>query len=335
MAGAEERGFLISAASASLPASVRDRLVDGRQRVVVLGATGWLGMVVLDLLEAVLGARFNQQVSAWASRERVVQLRSGTEVGVRDLRNAGPGDVDGALVLHFAFLTRDRAAAMGAGAFLQANLAITHRVLSLLAGGPSGLVYASSGAVYDPAGGFVTDVLDNPYGTAKRLDELALRAACSDALASCVIPRIFSVSGPYMTKPELYALGDLILQASRGDTLRIRATLPVYRSYIAAGDLLSVCIAAALEGERDLVFDSGGEVIEVGDLAMLVRDNAGRPEMSVERSWDPSGEPDRYIADSSAVDQLAHRFGVSLQSLPDQVVETAADLRRAKSWTTD
>ncbi len=289
-------------------------------------------MAALDLLESAFGTAFPKQVSAWASRERVVQLRSGREIGVRDLRDANPADVEGALVLHFAFLTRDRLSAMGPDEFLRANLAITHRVLSLLGtGAPSGLVYASSGAVYDPGGGYTTDVSVNPYGTAKRLDELALRAACRDAGANCVISRVFSVTGAYMTKPELYALGDLCLQALRGDTLRIRATRPVYRSYTAVGDLVSVCIGAALAGEGDLVFDSGGYVVEMGELAALVRDVAGRPDMPIERTWDPSADPDRYVADDTAFEQLARTSDVARQSLPDQVAETAADLLRERT----
>ena len=193
MAGAEERRLLKSqGATASLPESVRNRLVAGRQRVVVFGATGWLGMVALDVLESALGESFDRQVSAWASRERVVELRSGHKVAVGDLRDAGAADVDGALVLHFAFLTRDRVAEVGVDEFLRANRAITDHVLSALRGAsPVGLVYTSSGAVYAPGGGYATDLADNPYGAAKRLDEIALRAACSDVGASCVIPRVF------------------------------------------------------------------------------------------------------------------------------------------------
>ena len=293
----------------------------------MLGATGWLGMVSLELLASALGESFTQRVSGWASRERAVQLRAGDEIAVRDLRELGPADVDGALVLHFAFLTRDRVSAMGADEFLRENRAITDRVLSVFgAAAPLALVYASSGAVYDPAGGFVADAQANPYGAAKRLDELAFQAACRATGASCVIPRVFSVSGPYMTKPELYALGDLVLQAHRNDRLEIRAAHPVYRSYVALGDLLSVCVAAALAGERDLLFDSGGEIVEVGELAELVRQNAGRADLPIERAWDPSAAADRYVGDDAAAGALARRFGVTRQSLPEQVAETAADL---------
>ena len=183
MAGAEEHPRLSSrAACVQFPDSVREPLVDGRRRVVVLGATGWLGMVALELLESILGESFTRRVSAWASRARAVPLRSGNEVVIRDMRELGPGDVDGALVLHFAFLTRDRVSAMGADEFLRANRAITDRVLSVFgAAAPFGLVYTSSGAVYDPAGGFATDAPANPYGAAKRLDELAFQAACRDS----------------------------------------------------------------------------------------------------------------------------------------------------------
>jgi UDP-glucuronate decarboxylase len=330
VAGAAERRLLSTRSGpASFSEAIARRLLESDARVVVLGATGWLGMVALEQLETALGSTFGRRVSAWASRARVERLRSGREVEVCDFGDLSPRDVDGALVLHFAFLTRDRVTSLGVDEFLRANLVITHRVLSLLASGhPTGLVYASSGAVYGVTGGLTADVTSNPYGAAKRLDELAFRAACRDVGASCVIPRVFSVTGPYMTKQEHYVLGDLILQASRSDRLWLRARRPVYRSYVAVADLLSVCVASALDGENDLVFDSGGDVVEVGELAELVRDVVGHPDMAIEREWDPTAEPDRYVAEPSAMEGLARRFGVSRRPLPDQVRETASDLLR-------
>jgi len=334
VAGAPERRFLNTQGSpASFAPPVAGRL-GAAARVVVLGATGWLGMVALEQLESAFGPAFEQRVSAWASSERVVSLRSGTRVEVRDLADATGDDVEGALVLHLAFLTRDRVATLGVDGFLRANLVITHRVLSLLASGrPAAFVYASSGAVYGTDGGLTADVLGNPYGAAKRVDELAFRAACADIGATCVIPRVFSVSGPYMTKPEHYALGDLILQASRGEHLHVRADRPVYRSYVAVTDLLSVCVAAGLDGENDLVFDSGGETVEVGVLAETVRDVLGRHDMRIERTWDPSADPDRYVSDPSEMLALARRFETPLEPLREQVAQTAAELLRRAAGT--
>ena len=276
------------------------------------------------MLERTLGAAFDQQVSAWASRERTVQLRSGRSVPVRALGDAQPGDTDGALVLHFAFLTRDRIADLGADAFTDANRAITRTVLDLFAAGaPRALVYASSGAAH---------AADEPYGIAKQHDEAAFREACDRVGASCVIPRIFSISGPYMTKPTLYALGDLILQAQRDDRLRIRAAHPVIRSYVAAADLLALCLAAAAEPTQDLVFDSGGEIVEVGDLADAVRRVAGRPDLPIERTWDPAAPADRYVGDArgdgSAGAPLRRRTATARG---DRSRSTAADLLGVRS----
>ena len=303
---------------------MNDRLVDD-QRVVVVGATGWLGMVALDLLESALGTAFETQVSAWASRGRCNFGRVPTSPYATYAMRC-PADVEGALVLHFAFLTRDRVAAMGADEFI-ANDAITQRVLSLIAGGaPSGVVYARRPApsTTPTAGSRSTR---SPIRTAPRSNGMRSPfASCSHGGASCVIHRVFSVSGPYMTKPELYALGDLILQAKGRDRLHIRVTRPVYRSYIALHDLLSVCIAAALDGERDPRVrlrrrrDRGRRPGELGTSQRR------RADMPIERRWDPSADADRYVADNTAMAALAQRYGVSLQSLPHQVAATAADL---------
>lgn len=297
------------------------RLRDGEERIAVTGATGWLGRVTLDLLRDALGpAAFGQRVSAYASRARAVD---GIEVrALAELAQADPGpDV----ILHFAFVTREHAGERGLDAYVAANMAISLEVLRALErGGVGGFFYTSSGAVYD-AGRLETDLRANPYGALKHLDELAFAQACRAASSGCAIARVFNISGPHMAKPRLFALGDLVLCALAGEPLVVKARHPVRRSFVAAADVAALGLSLALAGE-DALFDTAGErVVELGELADLVRDEIAAT-LPVHRDYDPSGPAHEYVGRAGEMAGLARRHGLPLAPLEQQIRDTAAGL---------
>ena len=144
--------------------------------------------------------------------------------------------------------------------------------------------------------------------------------------------RVFNVSGPYMTKPTSYALGDLGLQALFGAEMTIHSARPVFRSYVDARDLGAVAIDVLATGEVDrVIMDAAGpEVIEVGELADRLRHAAQRPDLPIRRS-PVAGAEDRYVGDLFEFAVLAHTAGVALRSLDEQLAVTLADLRLRRS----
>lgn len=304
---------------------MRAQLRDGAHRVAVTGASGWFGRVTLELLHEALGAEgFSRRVACYASRPQTITV-AGTHVAARPLAEL-PGDPAPDLVLHYAFLTRDRIADLGGEAFTRLNLEITARVLSLVEGrGVRGLLYTSSGAVYGDRRRLTTDPAE-PYGFLKHLDELALRQACRDAAARSFVCRVFATSGPHMTKTERYALGDLIAQVRRGGPVEVRAQRPVIRAYTAIADLVGVGLSSLLDPDLpdDLVIDSGGEPVEVGDLARRIARALDRPDLVPRRRWDPDAAADVYVGDPSELDRLCDRFGLMRQTLEEQIRATAA-----------
>lgn len=305
-------------------------LMSGQERFAVTGASGWIGRTALELLAGALGTeRFHEAVTGFASEKRTVTLRDGTVAHLRPLDQLTQLSPPPTHLLHFAYLTRDRLNKVGLHAYIRANLTITATVVGAIDRfRPLGVYSTSSGAVYGSDGKFVTDVTANPYGALKYLEELTIRRAAEDVGCRSVVTRIFSLSGAYMTKPELYALGDLILQASAGGPIVVRAGAPVERSYCAAADVVSVALTCLLDSSvsNDLVFDSGGVVVEVGELARHVRSVLGRPELVIDRSWNPSGPPNRYVGDGAAMSALAAEHGLPVKSLDEQIRDTAAYL---------
>lgn len=312
-------------------AAVVRRRLRGDERFAVTGASGWLGRTALDLLAGALGAHaFAKRVVGYASAHKSVRLRSGLVVPLRPLGELSRTDPAPTHILHFAYQTRDRVAVMGVGPYVVANLEITSMVLDAVQRhGPEGILLASSGAVYAAGGGFAADLASDPYGTLKYQEELVLRRAAGDVGARSVVARVFSVSGAYMTKPELYVLGDLVLRALAGASLVLRARGPVHRSYCAAADVVALGLVCLLGGSTpaDEVFDSGGKAVEVGELAERVRTVLGLSHLTIERSLSPDEAPDRYLGDGDHMAMLASQHGMRLQSLDEQILDTASFLR--------
>jgi UDP-glucuronate decarboxylase len=306
-----------------VPEALARRLRDGDERIAVTGATGWLGRVTLDLLRDALGPDgVQRRVTAYASRARHVE-----GIDVRALATLGDADPAPDVILHYAFATRELVAEQGLEAYVAGNLQVSLHVLrALRAGGVRGFFYTSSGAVYDTNGRIETDLRANPYGALKHLDELAFASACRAAGAGCAIARVFNLSGPHMLKPRLFALGDLVLRAQAGEPLVVRARHPVRRSFVAAADVAALGLSLALAGE-DACFDTAGErVVELGEVAELVRDVVAGAALPIERDYDPLGPSHEYVGAPGEMVALARRHDVPLASLEQQIRDTAAGL---------
>jgi UDP-glucuronate decarboxylase len=320
--GSEERRVRVSL----------DQLRTGDERFAVTGASGWLGRTALDVLARAMGDdAFLQRVTGFASAPKEVVLRSGLVVPLRPLKELRSLDPAPTHLVHLAYQTRNRVAELGLGPYILANVEISSLVLGALQRHrPRGVFVASSGAVYAPEGGFVTDVVSNPYGSLKYQEELLVRRAAGDIGARSVVARVFSVAGAYITKPELYALGELIMRALAGVPLTLRARGPVVRSYCAAADLLRLGILALLNpgGGSDEIFDSGGTVVEVGELAEQVTSALGVRDLPIERATAPDVAVDRYVGNVDQMAALASGYGIQLQSLSEQILDTAAYLQQ-------
>jgi nucleoside-diphosphate-sugar epimerase len=308
---------------------VADALRGTDEVVAVTGATGWFGAVALELLYGALGDQAASRVVGYASSARKVLLSDGQTVLVRPLADLLTQDPPPTTLLHLAFLTREKVAALGRDAYTSRNVAITATVVGAIARHrPRHVVSPSSGAVYSGAvqsgaGALVSDVRADPYGTLKHLDELVFRAAARDAGGTCVIPRVFSVAGARMTKPGQYVLGSMIEMAAAGGPVAVRSGGPVFRSYCGVDEVVALALWAALRG-REVVFDTCGTVVEIGELARLVAHLHGLGSDAVRRTWDPEVVDDRYVGDGRLMEELATEAGLSLRPLSALVNETSA-----------
>lgn len=305
------------------PAIARALSEDGR-RIVITGAGGWLGLATLDLLAEALGDGFDKRVRAFGSTDRVLRLADGTPVLQRPLADMAWLPQEPTIVLHTAFLTKDRAEAMDEATYRAANAAIRDTVLGAL--GPIGaeaILVASSGAATkadDPAAALAMRL----YGAMKLEDESAFAQWAQDTDNTAVIARLYALAGPRINKPQAYAIASFILDALAGRPIAVRAPRRVLRAYAAIREVMSLAFALLIAGKGVTRFDSGGEPLELADVAALVADLV--PGARVERAAITEADADIYHGDGAAYAALLAAHGIAPVALRDALAETIADL---------
>lgn len=286
----------------------------GADRILVTGASGWLGRTALDLL-----APLGLPVLALAARERGIRIGD-REIDCRTWDEREVTDFAPTVVLDCAFLTRDRVADMPLADYVAVNRTLTERLVyaTKLVSVRLALTVSSGAGVYpqDALGG---PLADNPYGYLKREAELRLVKAADESGAIPVVARAWSISGAHVQKPEGYALGSMI-QAADAGAIRIMARKKVFRRFVLAEELLALGLAEG--GVGPATIDSGGELVEMAELAARVA-AVVRPDADISRDEVDPADPDRYHSDGANWEECCRRWRLVSEPLDRQIAITA------------
>jgi len=291
-------------------------------RIVVTGASGWIGRATLELLYNTLGQQaFDDRVVAFGSARRTIDFGA-NRIEQRRLTTIATLPCVPTQVLHFAFVTKDRVSGMDEAAYRRTNQVIRSTVLEALDMiGATAIFVASSGAAE-----FVDDPTASPsmrlYGSLKKADEDAFANWAEVRGRRAVIARIFALSGPHINKHDNYALASFIREAMAGRNIAISSDFPVYRSYVAVRELMSLVFATLDSPTGVLRFSTGGERLELQDIADVVSNLLGC--VSIERPPLKSGKIDEYVGDDAGYRQLLSAHGIEHIPFERQVEETAA-----------
>lgn len=310
--------------------SLAQALLTGNWRVVITGASGWLGQATISYLGSVFGKTLSKRVYCFGSSAKVLTV-DGYELEQKPIRDLLDFSLDAnTLLCHFAFLTKDLACGMSAQEYINQNHEIRETVLSAIKQGDlSGVCVPSSGAVYDALMKKNRDLDANLYGQIKLDDEKIFSEAAVSGGWTFVCPRIFNLSGPFINKLSTYALSSFINDCLLGRPLEIKSTIPVLRSYLFIGDLLNIIFGVLLKAPSELHvgFDTAGDrTVELSDLAELVI-NRCESNVRILRPIIDRTRENRYVGSPELQTVLQRRFGLSSITLPLQVDMTAAYMR--------
>lgn len=318
--------------NARLSPEVRASLLADHRRVNIIGTSGWIGRTTAALLHEALGPEaFADRVACFGSRAGRIDL-DGLSIPQRPLTELAAQDSRPTLVFNLAFLTMDKVGAMADAEYARANQQLSETILAALEPiGADRVFVASSGAAAYADQADAAPAL-RLYGKLKQDQEAAFRAWALAAPQNrrLVTARIFSLSGPWINKPDVYALVDFILAGLEGRPIEIRAPMRVWRSYVAVRELVSLVLAELLapEGPPVTDFATGGAAFELADIAAAVAQLTGG---DVKRAAVTTCADNRYVADDAAYQALLSRHGITHVPLSDQIAETAAFLARTET----
>ena len=291
--------------------------------IFISGASGWLGKELISSISENKLTNFSaNNLRLFSSNGRSIKLTNSEDY------STSPFDLDQFEIMsknlegfiHLAFLTRDKLKTLNFNDFIRINLELISKACQIIERNrPKWIVVVSSGAILDRESGEIeSDIERNPYGFCKRIEELLLADAAKRVGANIVIGRLWGASGEQMPPNPEYALSDFIENARLKNEIQIKSGGEVFRRYVDAGEFMEVLAKLAISGESR-VLDSGGEVIEIGELSQLVGGHF--PGTSVIRSKTVT-DIDDYYPRAQDFDELAKELGVELSTIKEQVART-------------
>lgn len=262
-------------------------------KILLTGGTGWLGKASLR----VLNKRYpDATVDLVASRNRDFSYL-GKKYFVKTFEDL---DVDRETyfgIIHLAHLTRDKIQFYGKKKYSEINKKITEQFINVVTHSKTQWVTTvSSGAVAHFSG----ELDENPYSASKLFEENALLELCKSQNVGFSIGRLWGSLGEDMPVNTNYAVSDFIYQGVTQGQIQVNSKHKVYRRYVDSAEFMAVCVSSA-ELNFQEIFDSGGELIEILELAELIGSILKVP---VTYSNNRDGESDDYFPDSKSYERL-------------------------------
>jgi nucleoside-diphosphate-sugar epimerase len=296
---------------------------ENSSKVLITGATGWLGReTVARVIEGKFEGITQSDLLLASSNGRDLELDSlgvHPTVALETLSHReSTNSIEG--LVHLAFITKDKTTQYSFSEFVAKNIELISAACEIIERDkPKWVVVVSSGAIIDRATLEIeNNVVRNPYGFCKRIEEALIAESARKVGANIVIGRLWGGTGLYMPVKRAYAISDFIESAKESGAIRINSGGDVIRRYCDAGDFMEVLVRSAIQGDTTTL-DSGGSIIEVGELAKLISARLG--EISISRSEVPTAVDD-YYPRGSEFEELAKSVGVQLHGIDEQVLRT-------------
>lgn len=293
--------------------------------VSITGASGWLGKSTLEVL---LASGYDMsKVIALASTKKMIPLSDGSTVQAHPVSSPPAEIAETEMLIHLAYLTRDKVESTGFDKYVLTNLDITSIALRWLEEHPiKSFITVSSGARNNQStGNPETDMHANPYGFLKRIDELIFEDQCKRRGINSVITRLWGATGVDMQDAGKYAIGNFVISALNKNAIQITSGHRVVRRYVDSREFMDVCVRMAQSGISDN-FDSGGPEVEIGELASEIARQIDTG-VSISRPTSTDQPDDLYFPSGTVFEEYAASVGLELSSISMQVSNTIAGQR--------
>ena len=292
-------------------------------KVLITGATGWLGQQTANKLVYRFGENLHLTLMNSTPTNLYIQNKH--------FQTIAPTSVNyGKSIDHFfdyAFLTREKIDSLGSKQYIETNLSLINQSAEIVKKlGPKTVVLASSGAVYDSSK-FAHTKNYQLYSELKTFQEKQISDSCKQSGSKLIIVRIFNLSGEGINKAKVYAFQEFVEKAIRNEEIIINSNFHVFRRYCDIGQLLDLLLELSFQG-IDISFDSGGQLIELRDLAGIIKKTLNSNSSIICKPINSYLTPDKYHSQSDQFESLIKEFlNQDSLSIESQVIKTAKNLR--------
>ena len=301
-------------------------------KIILTGATGWIGRSILHQLQIYLSPKqFLENVIPLSNNQKI--LNSSGFSGKPYSFYTYPLDKSinhscsqkPSILIHTAFLTKDRISQFGKENYLSLNKKITFQALEITKRyNVQKVILISSGSArkYDTHNYLEYDLLskaDDPYAFLKRSEEISFSSLDVD----CYIFRVFALSGLFARSPNSFALLSFLTSALNGQRIIIKSRKKCIRGYVSSSQLALV-IFKILSSQRhinSLMVNALTDETDLLSMAYCISDmfNLEPPSFEINNLL----EKDIYTANKEPFCKLLQDHNIKPMVLKKQILETA------------
>lgn len=296
--------------------------------IVISGGTGWIGRsLVEELTES--GYCATKQIVLISSKNENIKI-SNEIIKTNTWENL---ELKSQVHYYFdlAFQTQDKLAVLGEANYVKENEDIIEKSVNFIKTyKPESVFLASSGAVYGE------DLSSTPkplstYGRLKLMQELKISNTAAEENLNLIIGRLFNLSGRNINKFQTFALAQMINSAMDEGFIKVLADHQVFRRYADINQLIRL-ILKLLDAKTNLIFDSGGPLIELRELGSEIKKIVNPSSKLEYNKFDEHVPADEYYSRSNNYEDLLNEH---LREAPikmsDQILNTFQYMKNINS----
>jgi len=284
--------------------------------LIITGASGWLGRATLEYFYSIFQNDIEKFVFPISTSQKNIKLSNNFSIKTYDYSHNFDKNKT-YIILHYSYATKDKLAIISDDEFNKNCQKINDSLGKIIKNYRiKSLIFPSSGAIYNQ---------NNLYAQNKINDELYFLELSKKYNFNIMIPRIFNLGGPFINKPESYALNNFILQAKANKKIIINANNDVIRSYIHVNNLIDLFFKWLIDKDKEtpLIFDvSHPNKIEIKDLAQKIIEVLKIDCEVISPNYNSQNPSDDYVGDSRKISSLCKRYQIDLENLEQIILDT-------------
>lgn len=282
-------------------------------KIAVTGSSGWLAQSLFFTIESLKLQGFDLEVDFYSRERKKVKLIDGSSLLTKPIEQIKKSHFD--LYIPLAFLTREKYLELGKEAYEDENRKLIQQDAYICeAQKDTKVLLISSGVVKHPSDLQIANPSYVSYAKLKQEQEDVFKTILKhENLNVCYL---YSCTSSDMTNLN-YGFSSIVMKALKNEEIHISSHKKVLRKYVDLRQLFEAMIRSIV-ADHQFTISSGGELIEIQDLAQLVVSELDS-QSSISRSKQNIGFDDIYCSNDNSMESLFSENNMQLIGIREQI----------------